>query len=95
MKGIVVLTDSEAMSAFERAFLEAGHGFTVIPAVAGSGRTGLKTGDRVHPGASSLLLVMVRGDEKDEIVSLLHRVRDEAGVAEATRIYAFDAEELR
>jgi len=95
MKGIVVLTDSEAMSAFERAFLDAGHGFTVIPAVAGSGRTGLKTGDRVHPGSSSLLLVMVKEDEREETLSLLRRTRDDAGVGQATRIYTFDAEELR
>jgi len=94
MKGIVVLTDSEAMPAFERAFLEAEHGFTVIPGVVGSGRTGFKGGDRVHPGATSLLLAMVREAERGEVESLLRRVRDESGVAEATRFYAFDAEEL-
>jgi hypothetical protein len=95
MKGIVVLTDSEAMPAFERAFLEAGHGFTLIPGVVGSGRTGLKAGDRVHPGATSLLLAMVTEAERESVFALLRRVRDEAGVAPATRCYVFDAEELK
>ena len=94
MRGIVVLTDSEAMPAFERALLEAEHGFTVIPGVVGSGRTGFKTGDRVHPGSTSLLLAMVRDAERDAVESLLRRVRDESGVAEATRLYTFGAEEL-
>jgi len=95
MKGFVVLTDSEAMGAFERAFLEAGHGFTVIPGAVGSGRTGLKAGDRVHPGGTSLLLAMASDAEQDEVSSLVLRARDEAGVAEATRVYVFEAQELR
>jgi hypothetical protein len=94
MRGIVVLTDSEAMPAFERALLEARHGFTVIPAVVGSGRTGFKTGDRVHPGSTSLLFVMVKDAEREAVEVLLQRVRDESGVADATRLYSFAAEEL-
>jgi len=95
MKGIVVLTDSEAMPAFERAFLEARYGFTVIPAVVGSGRHGLKTGNRVHPGSTSLLFAMVNDAERGDVESLLRRVRDEEKVEEKTRLYVFDAEEVR
>ena len=60
MKAVVVITDSDAMEAFERAFLESGdRGFTIMPTVAGRGKTGLKTGDRVHPGGSSLLFTVL------------------------------------
>jgi hypothetical protein len=95
MKGVIVLTDSEAMSAFERALLEAEEGFTVIPRIIGSGRTGFKAGDRVHPGASSLLFAFVSADHWKAVQALLTRVRDEAGVAEATHFFAFDAQEFR
>jgi hypothetical protein len=95
MKAFVVLTDSEAMPAFERAFLEAGHGFTVLPGAIGSGRTGFKAGDRVHPGGSSLLFAVAADAEREGVVALLRRVRDDAGVADATRLYGFDVEELR
>ena len=93
-KGVIVMTDSEAMPAFERALIEADRGFTVIPDTIGSGRSGLKTGSRVHPGASSLLLAVVPEDRWSAVQSLLRRVRDEAGVREATRFFAFDAEEF-
>jgi hypothetical protein len=93
-KAIVVLTDSQAMPAFEKALLEAERGFTVIPELIGSGRTGLKMGDRVHPGASSLLFAVVPAARWKPVQALLRRVRDEAGVAEATRFFAFDAEEF-
>ncbi|MCG6920441.1 MAG: hypothetical protein LJF15_05055 [Acidobacteria bacterium] len=93
-KAIVVVTDSEAMTAFERALFESGVGFTVVPRIIGSGRTGLKTGDRVHPGASSLLFTFVPADKWTAVQALLRRVRDEAGVAEATRFFVFDAEEF-
>ena len=94
MKAVIVITDSEAMPAFERALLEADRGFTVIPQIIGSGRTGLKTGDRVHPGASSLLLAMVPATHWKPVQALLRRVRDEAGVTESTRFFVFDAEEF-
>jgi hypothetical protein len=93
-KAVVVVTDSEAMTAFERALFESEVGFTVVPGIIGSGRTGLKTGDRVHPGASSLLFTVVPADKWKAVQALLRRVRDEAGVAEATRFFVFDAEEF-
>ena len=93
-KGIIVVTDSVAMPAFERALLEVERGFTVFPEIVGSGRSGLKTGNRVHPGSSSLLLTIVPEEELSAVRALLRRVRDEAGVAEGTRFFAFDASEF-
>jgi hypothetical protein len=93
-KAVIVVTDSEAMPAFERALIEAGRGFSAFPEVLGSGRSGLKTGNRVHPGSSSLLFAVVPHERWTAVKALLRRVRDEAGVTEATRFFAFDAEEF-
>jgi hypothetical protein len=93
-KAIIVVTDSGAMPAFEQALLEANRGFSVFPEIIGSGRSGLKTGDRVHPGSSSLLLAVVPAGELTAVRALLRRVRDEAGVTEATRFFSFEAEEF-
>jgi hypothetical protein len=94
MKAIMVVTDSEAVSSLERAFVGRSGGFTVIPEVIGKGRTGFKTGDRVHPGGSSLLLTVVPEQELAETVSLIKTARDEAGVGRETRIWTFAVEEV-
>jgi nitrogen regulatory protein PII len=95
MKAIMLITDSEAMLEFERVLVGEGHhGFTVMPAVAGSGRHGLKTGDRVHPGSSSLLLTVVDDQELPPMVALLRRARSETRGAEAARIWSFNVDEV-
>jgi hypothetical protein len=94
MKAVVVITDAAAMPAFERAFLEdGGRGFTLIPDILGSGRTGLKAGNRVHPGGSSLLFTVIPDPDLAPTLTFLHRLRDQAGVTEATKIYVVPAEE--
>ena len=94
MRAIMVITESEAMKEYERILITEGHqGFTVVPAVAGSGRHGLKTGDRVHPGSSSLLLTVAREDAAASLLELLRRTRDSAGQAERTRMWSFAVEE--
>ncbi len=94
MKAIVVITDSDAIPAFERAFLESGdRGFTVVPTVWGRGKTGLKTGDRVHPGGSSLLFTVVADPEQAAVLAFVREVRDRAGVRELTKIYVTGVEE--
>ena len=94
MKAVMLITDSDVMPEFERVLLTEGHqGFTVMPAVAGSGRHGLKTGDRVHPGASSLLLTVAREEAAPSLLALLRRARDAAGYGERTRIWTFAVDE--
>ena len=96
MKAVVVITDSEAMPAFERGFLEDGQrGFTILPTAMGRGKTGLKAGDRVHPGASSLLFTVVEDGEIDETLAFLKRVRAAAHAEQVTKIYVAAAEEVR
>jgi nitrogen regulatory protein PII len=94
MRAVVVITDADAMRDFERAFLEAGsQGFTIIPAVVGRGRSGLKAGDRVHPGGSSLLFSIVPDEAAEDTVAFVKRVRDAAGVERSTKIYLAPVDE--
>jgi hypothetical protein len=96
LKAVVVITDSEAMVAFERGFVEdGGRGFTILPTSMGRGRTGLKAGDRVHPGASSLLFTVVEDGEAEETLAFLRRIRAAAHAEEVTKIYVAAAEEVR
>lgn len=94
MKALLIVTDSDAVPAFERALAHRHEGFTVLPAVVGSGRSGVKAGDRVHPGGSSLIFTVVPESHVPGAIDTLRRARDEAGVASATRIWAFDADEV-
>jgi hypothetical protein len=95
MRGVILITESDTMPEFERALLARSHtGFTVLPAVAASGRHGFKTGDRVHPGGSSVLLTIVPDGEAQALLDMLRRVRDEKQAAETTRVWTFPAEEM-
>ena len=95
MKAIVVITDSEAMKAFERAFILNGdRGFTIVPTVLGRGKTGLKAGDRYHPGGSSLLFTVLPEPELNGTLDFLRRVRDEAGVRDHTKLYVAPIDEV-
>jgi hypothetical protein len=94
MKAILIVTDSEAVPAFERAIAERHRGFTVLEAVLGSGRSGVKAGDRVHPGASSLVFTVVPATELERTLAALRRSRDESGFADETRVWGFEVEEL-
>jgi hypothetical protein len=88
VKAVVVITDSEAMNAFERAFIESGdRGFTIVPTVLGRGKSGLKAGDRVHPGGSSLLFTVLPEPELEGTLAFLRSVRDAAGVRDQTKVY--------
>ena len=95
MRAVVVITEAGAMKEFERAFLEAGtRGFTIIPTVFGRGRSGLKAGDRVHPGGSSLLFTIVGDEEVPGVVELLTRTAQGAGAGQTTRIYSAAVDEV-
>lgn len=92
---VVVVTDSEAVREFERGLVErGGPGFTVVPRVWGSGRTGLKAGDRIHPGGSSLLFTVVPDAELPKTLALLHELRERAGAGPSTKTYVLAAEEV-
>jgi len=94
MKAILIVTDSEAVPAFERAIGERHRGFTVLQAALGSGSSGLKAGDRVHPGASSLVFTVVPQADLEATLGALRRAREESGFADETRLWAFDVAEV-
>jgi hypothetical protein len=95
VRALVVVTDSEAVKEFERAFIESGdRGFTIVPRVFGRGRTGLRTGDRVHPGGSALFFTVVADADATSTLTLLKDVRDRAGAREVTKIFALPAEDV-
>jgi hypothetical protein len=95
MKAIMIVTDSDAVPAFERAIAERHRGFTVLKAAVGSGSSGLKAGDRVHPGSSSLVFTMVPEDEVEATIGAVRRARTESGFGDETRMWAFEVQELR
>ncbi len=92
MRALLILTDTEAVPVFERVLADEREGFTVLPAVAGSGRHGLKTGDRVHPGSSSAIFTVVTDGEEDRTLVAVRRARDEAGCGDRTRMWSFAVE---
>jgi hypothetical protein len=92
---LVVVTDSDAMPAFERALVDSGDvGFTVVPTVSGRGRSGLHAGDRVHPGGSSVLFLVLPDEDEEAAVKVLRAVRDRENVADTTRIFSLPAAAL-
>ncbi len=65
MKMLFLVTDSEYEPHCMNTLRENGvTGYTVIPEVFGAGRTGSKMGDRVHPGASMVIIAVV----PDEVI---------------------------
>lgn len=95
MKAVVVIADSEAVPALEKALLSTGdRGFTVLPTTAGRGRTGIKSGDRVHPGASSILFSVVPESGAEATAALLLETVRRLGVVDSTKMYLADVQEL-
>jgi hypothetical protein len=93
MKALIIVTDSEAVPVFERVLAEEREGFTVVPAIIGRGRSGLKAGDRVHPGSSSLILTVMTEGEEEQTLAALRGARDAAGYADRTRMWTYALEE--
>jgi hypothetical protein len=94
MRMLLVITEQEALPAFERGLLEAGErGFTVAPRVYGRGKSGLRAGSRAHPGASSMIFTVVPDEDVPEALRFLRALRDKADARAVTKIYSLPAEE--
>jgi hypothetical protein len=95
VKLFIVLTDTEALGTLERAFVADGtRGFTILPSLVGLGRTGLKTGTRVHPGATGLLMTAVPDGEAAATERFLLEAREAAGAREATKVFVIEGREV-
>jgi hypothetical protein len=94
MRLLLVITEQEALPAFERGLLESGdRGFTISPRVYGRGKSGLHAGNRSHPGASSLLFTVVTDGDAPATLQFLRALRDAAGAREQTKIYSLPVDE--
>jgi hypothetical protein len=68
MKMLLIVADAARLDSVRRTLEEDGApGYTELPVIEGSGRTGVHAGDRVHPGALVALFTIV----EDEASSLL------------------------
>jgi hypothetical protein len=93
MSLLLLITDSAALPAFERALLsEPALNFTIVPEVEGHGHSGWHFGTRVHPGGSSLLFAVVPDDQDAAALAFLRATRDQAGARDTTRLYRLPAQ---
>ena len=92
MKLILAIADDARAAATRKDLSELGApGWTELPVTEGSGRTGLHSGDRVHPGGLALLFAAVEDAAADPLFEALARRRDAAG-ARVTRFYLLPIE---
>jgi nitrogen regulatory protein PII len=60
MKMLTIVTDTELVSECAQALHDHGvSGYSLLPEVFGVGRSGEKMGNRLHPGASSMILAVI------------------------------------
>jgi hypothetical protein len=76
MKMLLVLADASRLDDY-RAGLDAlgSPGHTVCPVLAGEGRTGLRAGDRVHPGAMVVVFSVLEDAQADAMLAGLMDLR--------------------
>lgn len=92
MKMILGIADAARVDALRRALQEAGApGYTELPVVEGAGRTGVHTGDRVHPGALMAVFTIVEDAAATPLFDTLIRQRDAAG-DRVTRFFVLPVE---
>jgi nitrogen regulatory protein PII len=79
MKLILIIADAARLPALRRDLAELGApGYTTLPVLEGAGRTGVHSGDRVHPGALATLWVVAEDTEAERMFDELARRRDAA-----------------
>lgn len=72
MKMLFLVTDSEYEPQCLNIMRERGiAGFTVIPNAFGVGKSGVKMGDRYHPGASVLIISAIEDQRIEEVMSCI------------------------
>ncbi len=80
MKMILMYADATRLDAVRRCLKELNApGYTVLAVEEGAGRTGVHTGDRVHPGSLALVMVIEEADRAEALFDELVRRRDAHG----------------
>ncbi len=82
MKLIMMFADAARVDVVRKDLAELGApGYTVLPVAEGGGRTGIHTGDRVHPGALALVMVIDEDEPAVRLFDALAQRRDAHGDA--------------
>ena len=77
---VLGIADAARIDSLRRALNEAHTpGYTEMPVVEGSGRTGIHAGDRVHPGALVAVFTIVDDGAATPLFDTLVRLRDASG----------------
>jgi nitrogen regulatory protein PII len=80
MKLVLAIVDAERADATRADLVELGApGLTELPVTSGTGRTGIHSGDRVHPGGLVVLFAAVDDADAISIFDGLASRRDAAG----------------
>jgi nitrogen regulatory protein PII len=94
MKLVAMIADAARLDAV-RADLDAigVPGYTVLPVAEGHGRTGWHAGDRVHPGALALVVVIEEDERAARVFEELVKRRDARGDA-ISRVFLSPVERM-
>jgi nitrogen regulatory protein PII len=93
MKMLFLVTDSEYEPHCMNTLKEKGvSAYTLIPEVFGSGRSGAKMGDRVHPGASVAVIAVIPDDSVDEVMACIKQCIADSRLCESTHAWILPVE---
>jgi hypothetical protein len=71
---LMIVAESEHRERIESALVDhEALGFTEIPTVYGSGRTGPRLGSRAFPGQSSIIFTVGEEEKVSELIDAIHR----------------------
>ncbi len=80
MKMMLMMADARRIDEVRKDLTTLGApGYTVIPVAEGGGRTGTHTGDRVHPGALALVMVIDEAANAERLFDEMAKRRDAHG----------------
>jgi hypothetical protein len=86
-----VFADTARIDALEAELRARNAPFTAMPVAEGAGRSGLHTGDRVHPGSLAAVVSVAENAAADALFDHLVRWRDAAG-DDVTRLFLLPVE---
>jgi hypothetical protein len=92
MKLVILFADAARLDVIRRELHDLkAPGYSVLPVVEGEGRTGLHSGDRIHPGALAAIFVVAPDEQATTLFEDLARRRDAAGDT-ITRLFMLPVE---
>jgi hypothetical protein len=92
MKMVLMMADATRIEQVRKDLAAVGApGYTVIPVAEGGGRTGVHTGDRVHPGALALVFVIDDAPNAERLFDEMVKRRDAHGDL-VTRLFLLPVE---